>query len=727
MWNSSSLATNSTRVVKQKAAIQLFMTTILENIVMPFLLNGALVSSGAPVTKLPPSGIRKHLKESMEVRNIKFTKEYTLLRRREPVEMSTTMRTLGPNNGLLRGRRVSVGQVRGLTVLVEFADLCAEVDASDVDAMLNGDNYHANNNVCSVREYFRQMSSGKLDYTNRVVGPIKLRRNRDYYRTTLLVEEALDKAISEEGIELEEFDSRNEGIVDALNFMYAGRSQTNGNNLLWPHNSYTTLRYGGVRTHYYMLTSLGRRRVDLSIGTFCHENGHQLCRFPDLYDYGERNQDYEDSCGIGVYCLMGYGNHLNRGRTPSPVCAYLRDLAGWCGREISLNGPGAYEARHGDYETIMKFETDKMNEYFLIENRSRRGLDVHLNSSGLAIYHCDTLGSNEWQDMTRNKHYQCALLQADGHNDLEYNRNPGDEGDLFSGANGAILSYETRPSSREWDGSDSRLIISDIGAPGETVKFRVGEEVDIASGQTMPDLLIPDNKPKGVISVIDLVQNGIAKSIKVVVDIIHTYIGDLQIELEAPSGEKALLKEKTNDSHEDLKKIYTSDSNSALAGLLEESVAGSWTLHIKDLARRDTGRLNRWEIEIPYESTERIVEGEAAPGLAIPDENNQGVDSVITITEYGILRNVGIGVDISHTYIGDLIVEVIAPSGQSSVLHERTGNGTKDLKRSYDYSTSPALGALIGQEIKGAWTLRVRDLAADDTGVIERWTIKLRC
>ncbi len=691
------------------------------------LLNGAFDSSGAPTSKEPPPGIRKHLKESREVRSDKFAKGYNVLRRREPTRMLDTMRTIGPANGLLEGRRVSIGQVRGLTVLVQFADIQAEIEASDVEEMLNGDNYRSNNNACSVREYFRRMSSGKLDYTNRVVGPITLSRNRDYYRTTLLVKEAMDIVVNQEGIDLEEFDSKDEGIVDAINFMYAGRSQTNGNNYLWPHNSFINLRYGNMRTYYYMLTSLGRQRVDLSIGTFCHENGHQLCRFPDLYDYGERDNDYEDSCGIGVFCLMGYGNHLNRGRSPSAVCAYLRDLAGWSDREISLNGPGVYEAMQGDYGTILKYETDKTNEYFLIENRSKIGLDAHQHSSGLAVYHCDTLGSNEWEDMTRNRHYQCALLQADGHNDLEHNRNYGDEGDLFNGEDAATLSYDSKPSTREWDGSDSGLNISEIGIPGEIIRFRIGEEEQVALGQAMPDLLIPDNKPEGVTSVISLEQNGVVKGITVAVDIIHTYIGDLQLELEAPSGEKALLKEKSGDSQDDLRVRYSSDSNPGLVGLLGESVAGAWKLHIKDLARQDTGRLNQWEIEIPYESTERIVEGTATPALSIPDGQSQGVESLITISESGTVSKVEIGVEISHSYIGDLLVEVISPSGQSAVLHERTGYGANDLRRSYDLTTSPALSSLVGQEINGSWALRVKDLAAYDTGEIERWTIKLFC
>ena len=56
---------------------------------------------------------------------------------------------------------------------------------------------------------------------------------------------------------------------------------------------------GQMRTDLYLLTSLGRTPADLTIGTFCHENGHLLCRFPDMYDYGERDGDSLKSAGIG--------------------------------------------------------------------------------------------------------------------------------------------------------------------------------------------------------------------------------------------------------------------------------------------------------------------------------------------------------------------------------------------------------------------------------------------
>ncbi len=437
-----------------------------------YLFKGEFVSSGVDLSHAPPEKIWRHLKESEQVRNAKFETRYAKMNPPvPPYQPIATIRTYGPNKGLLEGRRLSEGNIKGLTILVQFKDVKSTVTREDVDNMLNGENYTENGNFCSAQEYFRFMSGGKLNYTNEVVGPVTLSKNRRYYMNHLLVEEALDLAIAS-GVDLKKFDSQDEGIVDAINILYAGQTQYIGE--LWPHNYFLELRRDSMKTHFYMLSSLGRSKEDLSIGTFCHENGHMLCRWPDLYDYGTRDGDFEKSSGLGYYCLMSAGNHNDRGRTPSPVCAYLRYLVDWCDNVVCLDKPGEYQAVHGEYNKVLIFESRKPNEYFLIENRSQLDLDKDIPSSGLAIYHCDILGSNEWQGGTPTNHYQCGLLQADGHLDLETNRNMGDEMDLFKETAATAISHSTQPSSNLWDGSESGLTISNISTPGHIVTFQVG-------------------------------------------------------------------------------------------------------------------------------------------------------------------------------------------------------------------------------------------------------------
>src|SRR5215510_3443313 len=576
------------------------------------LAAGAFRSTGVALTMPPPAGLPRHLQEAPET--IKAKTASRRLRRTAVSRRGASneiVRVFGPNRGLLAGRKLSIGTVKGLTILVTFQDVASSVTRADIDEMLNGANYTRNGNICSAREYFRRVSTGKLDYTNIVVGPFKLSRNREFYVNNLLVEEALQLAVAA-GVDLKQFDSLNENTVDALNILYAGQTQYRGD--LWPHNSSINLQFGSMHTDLYLLTSLGRTAADLSIGTFCHENGHLLCRFPDMYDYGERDGDTAASAGIGSYCLMGSGNHLESGLSPSPVCAYLRDLAGWCDNEIDLSHGGPHEAKHGDYNTVMKFRSSKPNEYFLVENRSKMNLDRGCTASGLAVYHCDIEGSNELQQGTATQHYQCALLQADGEGHLERNVNQGDGADLFGMTPGIGLSSESRPNSREWNGRDSGLVISDISGPGQIITFRVGAAVaaQTASGQAAPNLAIPDNNAAGVSSAVNIAQSGTVSIIKVGVNIEHPFIGDLRVTLKAPSGRTDVLHAQLGGAADNLVTTYDSASPGVLGAMLGQPMKGNWVLNVSDRARRDVGRLKSWKIELSNSAV-----GVAAPNAAV--------------------------------------------------------------------------------------------------------------
>ena len=689
------------------------------------VINGEFVSSGVTISESPPARVRRHLRESEEVRNAKFNKRHALMiPPPQPVALHDTLRTLGPNNGLLEGRRVSEGSVRGLAVLVQFQDVKSTVSAAEVSEMLNGRGYTENGNFCSVRDYYQMISSGKLDYFNEVVGPITLKQNRMYYAQNLLVEEALN-AVVDMGIDLSRFDSRREGIIDALGFLYAG--QTQYLDWLWPHNHVINLRYGNIRTYFYMISSLGRSKTDLSIGTFCHESGHMLCRFPDLYDYGGRDGDFEKSAGLGRYCLMSSGNHNNGGKTPSPVCAYLRDLVGWCENKVVINQPDEYEVVCGDYGTILVYETGKINEYFIVENRCRLGLNEGIPASGLAVYHCDTLGSNEWQGGTATKHYQCGLLQADGHLDLENNRNTGDDKDLFKRVDGVALTHNTNPHSNMWDGSESGLIISQVTEPAEVISFMAGGEpssLDVF-GEAAAGLKVPDYDPNGARSSITISEAGNVRTIEVKVDITHTYIGDLSVVLIAPSGQRATLHNRGGGGQDNLITSYDSASNADLKSMIGQPVKGDWTLWVSDHARRDVGKLNKWSIGMGLEAKVRTIQEESATKLPIPDNDPTGVSSSISVTVDGTVQKVAVDVDITHTYIGDLRVELFSPEGRQAILHNRTGGGQDDLVKTYDQNSSADIAAFAGQPTRGNWILRVTDLAGRDVGTLNRWGLKI--
>lgn len=434
------------------------------------IVAGEFVSTGISISDPAPNGSRRHLRENHEIRASKFALRKNLQSPpRRAVSAPLNERTLGIDKGLLPGPKIFEGQVRGITILIDFKDEKNTIPVEEISAMLNKEGYGGGGNYCSVRDYFRSMSGGKLDYTNDVYGPITLEQDKTYYITGPN-RPPLRKILAElrkQGVNFAEYDNDNDGYVDAITLLYAGKTVYAG--WLWPHNSAIEISLGDVSSLLYTVVSNG----SASIGTFCHEAGHMLCRFPDLYDYGERDGDFDDSTGLGAYCLMSTGNHLDRGKTPSAICAYLRDLAGWT-NTVSLNQPGVFVASWGDFKTVLRYSLDDAEyEYFLVENRLAHGIDEHLPASGLAVYHCDINGSNEYEEGLPGRHYQCALLQADGRMDLEKNVNEGDPLDLFKAAQGIALSYDTNPSTKRWDRSDSGFVLAEISAPGERITFEV--------------------------------------------------------------------------------------------------------------------------------------------------------------------------------------------------------------------------------------------------------------
>ncbi|MER6097928.1 M28 family metallopeptidase [Streptomyces sp. NPDC001728] len=98
--------------------------------------------------------------------------------------------------------------------------------------------------------------------------------------------------------------------------------------------------------------------------------------------------------------------------------------------------------------------------------------------------------------------------------------------------------------------------------------------------------------------------------------------------------------------------------------------------------------------------------------VAVPD-NGAAVTSSVTVT--GITGNapstLKVGVDIVHTWIGDLVVDLIAPDGSVYNLHNRTGSGTDNIVQTYTVNASSEVA-------NGVWKLRVQDKAGSDTGYI---------
>jgi hypothetical protein len=91
------------------------------------------------------------------------------------------------------------------------------------------------------------------------------------------------------------------------------------------------------------------------------------------------------------------------------------------------------------------------------------------------------------------------------------------------------------------------------------------------------------------------------------------------------------------------------------------------------------------------------------------------------------IADVRVGVNITHTYIGDLEVGLIAPSGTRVLLHDHGGGSSNDIVGTYgvDLTSAESLGALASEPSDGTWQLDVTDTANGDTGSLDGWSLEI--
>ncbi|BFU95585.1 MAG: hypothetical protein NTNFB02_23070 [Nitrospira sp.] len=657
-------------------------------------------------------------------------------RRRERKDLMRAMRMIVARGGpaFAPPQRTTVGDYVGLCLLIDFSDAPASIAREEVERFCNQVGYSGFGNNGSVHDYFVDNSLGELNYTNLVAPYYRAQHPKTYYtdptiemgvRARELIREALTHWKAN-GFDFSPLTVDETGQVYAMNVFYAGPVVNNWSEGLWPHAWMMGTEVPlmpGKAAFDYQFTAMGH---ELVLGTFCHENGHMLCDYPDLYDYGN------ESAGVGMFCLMCAGNHADP-KNPVNISAYLKRLSGWAGSVINLEHGATVSLNAAQNEFAMFAKGN--SEYFLIENRAKTGRDRALPDAGLAIWHIDEQGDNSNEHMSAGSHYELSLEQADGLFELERSRTEmGDVNDLYVGA-AARFADDTVPSSKWWDGTASYLAIDNVSAATATMNFRcmfsnVGTPpvTGTIRRESAPNRGIPDNHASGITDTIQVNDVATIADLKVGVDITHTYRGDLEVTLLAPWGASIVLHPKNEGGGaDDLKMTYDPSTLPPLAGWRSRSTQGVWTLRVRDLASKDLGTLNRWSLEF---TAGTAIAGpivmQESPGTVIPDNQPAGIERTLVTTASGSAGDIEVAVDIGHTYIGDLRVSLVAPSGTEVLLHNLTGGQAKNIIKTYTRATTPDLGGLIGKPIAGDWRLRVSDRAAEDIGKLNMWKVTIQ-
>jgi subtilisin family serine protease len=121
----------------------------------------------------------------------------------------------------------------------------------------------------------------------------------------------------------------------------------------------------------------------------------------------------------------------------------------------------------------------------------------------------------------------------------------------------------------------------------------------------------------------------------------------------------------------------------------------------------------------------KTIEGRNNTILSIPDNDKEGIKSPILISDSGNVRDIQVSVNITHEFLSDLEIYLIAPNNQRVLLQSRTLGRRNDLITTYSVETHPVLKNLLNQSAKGNWQLWVIDKAPHDVGKLKNWELAL--
>ncbi len=374
------------------------------------------------------------------------------------------------------------GAVRVIVVLAEFSD--RKLDAAHGKAHFE-ELFFARGTGRSVHDYFAEVSGGAVDVVGEVVGPYRLPRRLSEYahgasgmgtaepNARTMARDAAE--LANRDVDFKPYDNDGNGFVDAFIVVHAGAGAevTGRSGDIWSHKwvlARGEYNADGTRIYAYLTVP-----EDARLGVCCHELGHLLFGWPDLYDTDGSSE------GLGNWCLMAGGSWNGGGDIPAHPSAWCKSQQAWVKvvnqtADATLSISDVKSAR-----TVYRLWKDGAvgNEYFLVENRQRKLFDRQLPGDGLLVYHVDdAVGTNDDE-----RHPKVGLLQADGRGDLNAGRNRGDAGDPFPGsAANSSLTGATTPNTKSYNNVATGVSLTAISAPGPVMSAKVS----VRSGTVRP-------------------------------------------------------------------------------------------------------------------------------------------------------------------------------------------------------------------------------------------------
>ena len=355
-----------------------------------------------------------------------------------------TLNKYADNNNLTYGMP-STGNSKALVIPVEFTDYKAPANMKEnLEKAFFGTS--DDTGWESLSSYYYKSSYGKLHISGTVLDVYSAGNTSSYYNKKyergedadyLIIKSALEYYDNQ--IDYSEFDSNNDGYIDALYIAYTTPIDYDSDTSMWWAFTYEYFTddyeyYDGVEADYYCFFGydflfeepVSGKTLKLNSETIIHETGHIL-GLDDYYDYDDTKGP---DGGIGGGDMMDYnvGDHnpfsklLMGWVTPYVVC----DTS-----DITLNSFG----KSGECILLVDEYSSIYDEYYLIDfytpdglNELEAGNNGLFSISGIRIYHVDArITKNDAEsildiydyDNSYTNHRLISLVQTSGKNTIE--------------------------------------------------------------------------------------------------------------------------------------------------------------------------------------------------------------------------------------------------------------------------------------------------------------------
>ena len=268
-----------------------------------------------------------------------------------------------------------------------------------------------NTNHGSVAQYFSEVSDSAFTPTFKVLGPVTLSHNVQYYggknpndaddeKDTQLATDAIAALqASTDAITNTALYSSDGSTIDCVYLVYAGLGQNYGgaDSTVWAKTySYNqklkdkNVRWVSIASELSPLsTTFNDETVQMitGIGVTVHELSHAL-GLPDFYP--TTTTAWVDNQEMEYWDLMDGGEYQGKGYCPSPYTAFERNEMGWpvsIGQLTETQGITMSDATAEGGKAYQIVNPNNSNEYFMLELIHKTGWNTKAYGEGLLAYH----------------------------------------------------------------------------------------------------------------------------------------------------------------------------------------------------------------------------------------------------------------------------------------------------------------------------------------------------